>query len=739
MPQIVMAPSKGGDVDTSVKKQAFAFLEKLSTDDSLAGLHIEPIAGCIDERVRTGRVNDFWRAVLFKLQGHGKDAHYIYIGVWPHDEAIAIARKSRLSVNPVNGIAELITATDGAVPAAAPARPIQAPKAEAPPSLLGSRGFDLQSLVEDLGIDPDLARAALAATSEDEMLVLAETAVQWQGLALIDLASGTPLWTVKATLGLDTPVEPHPEPATPEQEDDALIAALQHPAARLQFALIEDNEELRRALEDGDFAAWRVFLHPEQRKYASQSYNGPFRLSGGAGTGKTVVLVHRARHLARQNPAARILLTTYTRTLAEAMDHALQRLDPTLPRASKLGDSGVYVTGIDAAARAVLVGAKDLAMDLESVLGVRSPVISGRTAQNAWAQAAATVPELPDELSSAAFLSAEYAMVVLPGRITTRDEYLTARRPGRGVALDRKKRIAVWAAIEAYRSGASIEGSIDFAEVPAVAAAHLDRTAGQSGTPRVDHVLVDEGQDLTPAHWQFLRALVAPGPNDLFIAEDAHQRIYGQSVVLGRYGIQIVGRSQRLRLNYRTTAENLRYAVGALSGAAFVDLEGEPEVADYRSARSGPAPRIIPCPSLTAELDKAAEEVSRWLAAGVEPEAIGLLVRDSHQATQLARGLDDRGVAVRVVEQGAPRPGRPLVMTMHRAKGMEFSRVLIAGANADLLPAEYLLKGLTDADRMDVLARERSLLYVAMTRARDELLITTSGSPSNLLPTTAVS
>ncbi len=326
-------------------------------------------------------------------------------------------------------------------------------------------------------------------------------------------------------------------------------------------------------------------------------------------------------------------------------------------------------------------------------------------------------------------------MVVLPARVTTRDEYLTARRPGRGVALDRKKRLAVWSVVEGYRSRASIEGSLDFAEAAAIAATFLERRAAAQGKRLFDHVLVDGGQDLTPSHWQFLRALVDPHADDLFIAEDSHQRIYGQRVVLGRYGIRIVGRSQHLKLNYRTTAQTLLYAVGVLQGDDFVDLEDAPESSGhYRSARSGPSPRLVECATLTEELNAAAKTVNEWLGDGVVPETVGILVRDAQQAGQVSRGLADRGVEVRLVDQGALRPGQPLVMTMHRAKGMEFARVLLFGINERLMPAEYLLRDLTEADRADALTRERSLLYVAATRARDELVISTSGHRSEFLP-----
>lgn len=739
MPQIIMGPSQTGTLDSSVKKQAYAFLEKLSENDALPGLHIEPISGSADERVRTGRVSDFYRAVLFKVQGQGENAHYVYLGVLAHDEAIAFAKKARLSVNPVNGIAELILSSEeGLTPShvAAPSavEAVAAPTASGPP-LLSTFGLDEESLVSDLGLDRQLALAALSTRSEDEILALAETAVQWQGLALIDLASGTPIADVKQTLGID-----QEQGECAEDVDDAkLLVALQHPAAKMEFAFIEDNDELRRAIEDPDFAAWRVFLHPEQRKYVASSYSGPFRLCGGAGTGKTVVLLHRARHLALQNPQARILLTTFTKTLAEGLKADFRRLDSTLALAANLGDPGVFISGIDAAISSVLRAHKnDISTDVEAVLGSRTLDIAARTPDAVWAEVAGFAPELPAELRSKVFLAAEYAMVVLPARVTSRDDYLTARRPGRGVALDRRKRIGIWQIVEAYRARAGIEGSIDFEEAASLAAAILERRAS-SGIHTVDHVLVDEGQDLSPSHWQFLRALVAEGPNDLFLAEDSHQRIYGQRVVLARYGIRIVGRSQRLKLNYRTTAQNLRYAVGILEGTdGYVDLEDAPEEnGHYRSARAGPKPQLYACGTLTEELDKTATTIQSWLEDGVVPETIAILVRDSQQAGLVTRGLEERSVTVRQIDTAALRQGRPLVMTMHRAKGMEFSRVLLFGVNDGLIPAEYLLKGLAEADRDDAITRERSLLYVAATRARDELVITASGVTSAFLPRSA--
>lgn len=732
MPTIVMAKVKG-KIDPSVGKKAYAFLEKLSENDTTPGLHIEPIANSADPRVRTGRVDQFYRAVLFKLVAGGTTT-YVFLGIWPHDDAIAKAKAAVLSVNPVNGVTEvrLIETAAPASETAPPAPPQQAPAARAVPVLV-QHGLTREGLVDVLGIEPVIAARALGALDDDALLAIASDAVEWQGLALLDLAAGIPIDDVRARFALE-PVAAEAVPAA--TEDERLVEGLRRPAAQITFAEIEGREELRRIIEGGDFGAWRVFLHPEQRAYAQRTYNGPFRLSGGAGTGKTVVVLHRARALSRRTPDARVLVTTFTTNLAEAMATDLRRLDPVLVQAKTLGESGVYVSGIDALASAVLrSAAHDLGPDVQAVLGVAGVPTAGRFASNPWREALeAAGSALPEALRSDAFFASEYGTVILPNRITTKEEYLKVRRPGRGVALDRTKRAAVWDVVAACRAQARVAGTLDFPEATAIAAAHLERL-GDDG-PLFDHVLVDEGQDLSPTHWQLLRALVGEHADDLLIAEDSYQRIYGQRVVLGQYGIRIVGRSRRLTLNYRTTAQNLAYALRILQDGDYVDLEdGTESSTAYRSARTGPRPQVLDTPSITKQLDAAADTIRTWVTGddAPPPETIAVLVRDRWARDRVAAGLAERGVQVRSVDREAIKPGQPVVMTMHRAKGTEFSKVLLFDISKDSIPAALKEQRYSDDAYADALLRERSLLYVAATRARDELAVTYRGAPSDLV------
>ena len=756
MVNLVWIKAKDG-MDPSMKKKAYAFLEKLGEDDTLPGLHIEPIQSAADPLVRTGRVDDNFRAVLFKVNGAFGPTYGFY-GIWPHDRAIKIARTTRLATNPVNGVPEIHRITDAVEalagdasgvgdparssgePARSSGEPHAASSPPVPPVPAGvpvrdatvlkdapgwEEGLTAQDIHARLGVDAALAARALAAPTVDALIAVIESAsVEWQADALLELATGTPLEQVRSELALD-------QSAVIEgTEDEKLLAGLDLPAARMTFYKVEDNDELRRIIESGDFGAWRIFLHPQQREYAERTRNGAFRLSGGAGTGKTVVAVHRARNLARAHPRARVLLTTYTRNLADDLASQVHRLSGA-QTVKRLDRPGVYVGGIDQVAWAVIRRARaSIADAVEDVLGrPRENLL--KPSKAGWSRAIDEAGQvLPDKIATAAFFEAEYETVVLPNRVTTESQYLHVRRQGRGVALSRARRMAVWKVIAAYRSAGEPEGGADFGERAAIAAAWLERNRERL----FDHVVVDEAQDLTPSHFRLLRALVAEGPDDLFLCEDSHQRIYGQKVTLSHYGIEIRGRARRLTLNYRTTAQNLAWAMNVLEGGSFTDLEGRAEAHPYRSSRSGPAPILVPAGSPREQMRRAAAVVRSWLpaaddgtgAGGVRaaaPETIAVLVPDRHRRDQVATALGEQGLQVRAVDREEAGPGMPLVMTMHRAKGLEFTHALLLDANTLLDPRRRYREALDEEALADWRLRERSLLYVAATRARDVLAV----------------
>ncbi|BDH77733.1 3'-5' exonuclease [Actinomyces naeslundii] len=824
MATILLPSSKTKDAtakDPSLRAKIGPFISKLSTMSTSSGLHLEPIRGSRDRRVRTARVTDFYRAVLFELTADGEVVYVIH-GIWPHDEAIKIAESVTVHVNPRNGITEVVNVGDligldpGAVEEArrtaqaelaaaqreadelaretariqaanaemrrrneeaargadADSTPTQAPGTEPVASVshrgegrttagtatgaaavpgavvVPSRdqapvwpdGLTVEMLHDELGIDVRLGAAALAAQRESQLLDLASTArVAWQGEALLNLATGATIEEIREDFGLRPSRDVAAEPT-----DADLIAGLRTRAARSTFTWLESDEDLRRAIEGLSFAEWQLFLHPQQRALVERRANGPMRVSGGAGTGKTVIAVHRAVELAKRDKAGgqepRILLTTYTRNLADDLRRQVAQLDPRLPFTEKLSEPGVMVSGLDRVARMILqqAGAK-ISPIAQEVIGQPRGRVLTYPKDNVWQEVLTLMgDELPERLRSADFLESEYELIVLPQRVTTLKQYLRVRRPGRGVALDRSKRAAVWKAMERYRDRNADLGVTSFDEQLALAAAWLDYKAAL-GTPRpFRHVLVDEAQDLTPAHLQLLRALVEPGPDDLFLAEDSHQRIYGKKITLSHYGIQVRGRSRRLTRNYRTTRQNLDVAFGILDPGTYEDMEGQAEEHHYVSPRSGPEPLLLHATDRADELSKAAELLTVWLEQDRDsedsaPETIAILVRDRYQRDAVVNGLAQHGIEVRAVDREAAGRGRPVVMTMHRAKGLEFRKVLLFDVSKNAIPRPLRDQQYSDADGDDALLRERSLLYVAATRARDQLAISWSGEASPLI------
>lgn len=807
-------------LEKSIRAKVMDFLFKLDADETSQGLHIEPINHAADKRFRTGRVDKFWRAVLFKLTGKSGTSWVIY-GVYPHDEAINMARHLTLDVNPTNGVTEIrlvdrvdaedlearigsgggnaadaadtVDATDAAVAVnAVDAHPDVATETAAPVSpgteaaapvtmraaadpVFGDKPLSATlgvvadaQLIDDLGLWAEVVAAARQCRTVDELLdgLTTMKVPDWQLDALLDLAAGTSFTDVSSKLfaphdGSEEAAEAVAAGSGDETDDDAIISGLRTSAAQLSFAEIEDEDELKRVAEGGDFEAWRVFLHPEQRRWATRSYRGPFRLSGGAGTGKTVVLVHRAVRLSKEDTptpaevssAPRVILTTFTRNLAGELDTQVTTLDRKVPRASHLGEEGLLVAGVDQLVFDVLrsASAAQLSEATTELLGRARQNVSNRSNDKDWDRALATVEaDLPERARNRVFLMEEYEQVVLPNRLTEKSAYLRVRRPDRGVRLSRQQRALVWEVFEAYRARTAASEAISFDEASHLAAVILSNRAQKTDRPdapeaqrrasyNADHLLVDEGQDLNPGHWMFLHALVRPGRDDLFIGEDSHQRIYGTKVVLSRFGINIIGRSRRLTLNYRTTERNLAFGLQILAGGDFIDLEdSEESVAGYRSLRVGTTPQVRGFANIDEEFDSVADTLRGWIEecrddATRHPEQIAVLVRSRKGRDTVVRRMAELGVDVQSVDKGAVPTGTPVAMTMHRAKGTEFRDVVIMNAGKDDIPSGLSARQQPEETVTDFNLRERSLLYVAATRARDRLVVTYSGEGSDLL------
>ncbi len=500
------------------------------------------------------------------------------------------------------------------------------------------------------------------------------------------------------------------EEVAPDRIDpDDLTTAIRRTPGQAVF--VEGPENLRDMLEAA-FDLWRVFLHPQQRKIAYRSgFNGPAMVTGGAGTGKTVTAVHRVAHLASRYDSGppQILLTTFTRTLDAALRSQVELLISEPAQRER-----VDVRNLDKVAHEVVTTER----------GTAPGFPRSRDLERLWDEAGA------DSGFSGAFLLAEWEQVILAQGLRTERAYLQARRRGRGSRLSTDQRRAVWRVVLAATEQMVQANQWTFTQVAAEAADILERT----GDRPYAHVVVDEAQDLNPAKWRLIRALAAEGADDLFIAGDPHQRIYDHRVSLASLGINVRGRSRRLSVSYRSTQEILSWAVQILGTAPATGLDDlEDSLDTYSSPLHGRRPTVRGFTDRAAELDALVEQVEEWLTHGVEADSIGIAGR----TRKVTEAVTER-LAEAAIDCGALATGPGVrVGTMHAMKGLEFRCAAVVGVDADLVPNGSRVADHTEdpVEHDHNLQRERNLLFVSCTRARDALYLSHSGAPSPFLPT----
>ncbi len=689
--------SEFSKLQKSVQLSVDAAISKFA-EHTHAGMHLEKIHNSRDPRVRTIRVDGFWRGVV--LAPESGDT-YCLVTVLPHDQANAYAGAHRFSVNQTLGVLEV--RDESAIAQVKPTLRAAAGPAE---QRLFAKASDAD--LKRLGIDAQVLPLVRLLTSESHLEALALMLPETQYAALYALASGM---TVEEAWNEVARYLPYDRPRLDVDPDD-LVAAMERTPGRVAF--VSGNDELRGILAH-PFAAWRVFLDPSQRRLAQATFSGPAQVTGGAGTGKTVTALHRTAYLAglpgtaNRDGSPSILLTSFTRSLIDALDAQLALVAPADLR------ERVDVSNVDRLAYRIVSQARG-----------RIAVTDARANRYLWARAAAQ-SGLP---FTDVFLEREWEQVILAQNLQSERAYLTCLRTGRGTPLTKAQRAQVWQLTERVTAELRAAGRSTHLQL-ADEATGLLREAG----PLYRHVIVDEAQDLHPAQWRLLRAAVAPGPNDIFIAGDPHQRIYDNRVSLASVGVSVRGRSRRLTVNYRTTQEILAWAVPLLGAAPVVGIDDNVDsLIGYRSPVHGARPEIRGAATRDEELRNLAERIRSWLDSGIEPHAIGVAAR-SGQLAELAREtLTAAGVPV--VKTGVKSAASSIKAgTMHGMKGLEFQAMAVIGVDDGTVPMPVAL---TPADtdalaRRQDLLRERCVLFVACTRARDHLYVSYAGRPSEFL------
>lgn len=662
------------------------FVAKFRQNPMATGINYERIRDAADPNMRSVRINDNMRGIVLK-----PDVGNVYCLLWvdQHDDAYHWARRHRVAIHPDVGSIQIYA--------------VQEEAASAPlvmPEVADSVGlFDTlkDREIRRLGVPDERLAVVRAVKSESELEALEALLPDEAFEALFLFAAGEPF---------DKIVNEQSAPTMIDESD--FSAALERDSTRRHFVVLTDDSDLE-ALLAAPLERWRVFLHPSQRKLVERDWNGPVKVTGGAGTGKTVVAMHRAARLARQYaqlPGRPVLFTTFTKTLAEDIRQHLELL--CTPQELEK----IQVVNLDQWASGLL-----------RRFGYSNGLLYNEADRRRFWQAAMSAMPASVDLSQQ-FMRAEFERVVLPQGCETAEDYMRASRVGRGGQLGRAMRKALWPVFAEYRAQLQA-ANLREPEAAFREACQLLRTEKPSLGIRA--MVVDEAQDISSAAFELIRAAVEPAENDLFIVGDAHQRIYRHKVVLSRVGIEVRGRSRSLKVNYRTTDEIRQWACAQLEGCAVDDLDGNVDsLRGYHSLTHGDAPDVIESASLLDDVAHVQSILKQLQDDGMELRQVCVTARTNDDVDGLARELQQTGVScLRLENSTADDPAVPGVRlaTMHRIKGLEFSVVILAAYKGATNYAEQFSRDEDAGVTEDTELSERCLLHVAATRAKRNLFL----------------
>lgn len=663
----------------------------LQMDPSAPGLQFHRIDKSKDPNFWSIRVNRDLRIVV-----HKTTSSFLLAYIAHHDDAYAWATRRRIEAHPKTGaiqIVEVRERVEEIAPLSYAAQSLAEPKVEsappvAPPIFETLSPDDLLTI----GVPGDWIEEVQHA-SEDRFFDLASHLPAEAAEALLQYAA-------TGTLHRPTPPPVHADPFA-------------HPDALRRFRGVENIEELQRALEY-PWEKWTVFLHPSQREIVERDFTGPARVAGSAGTGKTIVALHRAARLAQSGPQARVLLTTFSRPLANALEHKLKIL---------IGEESSVIP------RVVVTPFRGVADELyQLAFGRRPHAPLEELVRSALAKAA---KEQGVTEFTARFLSSEWTYVVDAWQLDNAEAYANVPRLGRKNRIGAKQRARLWPVFAATRKAINDRGFHTWAQIFAEVTAYY---SGREHKP-FRYIVVDEAQDLGVPELRLLAAIAPSELNALFFAGDLGQRIFQQPFSWLTLGVDMRGRSQTLKVNYRTSHQ-IRQAADRLLPKVVRDVDGlEEERFGTVSVFNGPDPLIAMHADAKAELAAVGQWISQAVSDGISPSEIGIFVRTEDQLDRARAAVHVAGHDVLQLSEREDDPaGRVSIGTMHLAKGLEFKAVAVMACDDEVLPLQSRIESVADeVDLDDVYETERQLLYVACTRARDRLLVSGVAPASEFL------
>ena len=668
-------------------------VDKFKNNPKSSGLNYEKLH--FANNMHSIRVDGSYRCIVMIPKTNDV---YILLWVDNHDDAYDWAKKHKCIVNAQTGNLEIIQATHEAESISS--------SHETSTETFFSKFKDKELL--KLGVDAKLLKYVKSIDNENDLDNFRKHITEEVYEALFYLLSGDSYEEVYNYL--------YAENNTNIDEDD-FTTALENDSSKRSFYVVEEGDTELRNMLNAPLEKWRVFLHPTQRKLVEKNYNGAVRVLGGAGTGKTVVAMHRAKYLASRINMfenKKILFTTYTKNLAIDIYENLKKIcEPELL-------SKIEVKNLD-----------QWVYEFLTKHGYKNEIIYSSKTDDLWEDA---LTSKPSELAlSDSFFKEEWERVIQASGVATLNDYIKVSRTGRGTRLSRTQRKQIWEVFEEYKLLLSAKNYKEPSDAMRDARILLKNSDQESV---YSHVIIDEAQDFNAEAFRLIRDMVVESKNDIFIVGDAHQRIYGHKVVLGQCGINIRGRGKKLKLNYRTTDEIRKWSVALLNGEQIDDMDdGLDSNSDYKSLYHGPKPLIKGFDSYESEVEFINNYI-KDLKEEDEKSSICLVARTQKIIDSYSGYFTDKNIAIvkisRNTKDTISHNGIRLA-TMHRVKGLDFDHVIIASMNDGIVPLKF--QEISDEKQIEneKQLKEKSLVFVAATRAKKSLLITYYGDRSKLL------
>ncbi|MBH8602046.1 UvrD-helicase domain-containing protein [Thermoactinomyces sp. CICC 23799] len=679
------------EVPPQVQKLAWDMIHQLTQHPEAHGLNFERVKGAIDPKVHSVRVNQKYRAILVKPE---KEDVNLFVWIDNHDQAYEWAEKKRFEVNKATGLLQMWTS----------------PGRNGSNTVKGIFSDYTEKQLIAIGVPEELIPVIYSIQTADELYKYADEIPEDTFEPLLWIAQGEPYQDV---LQIVTEIKAEQRKGQ-EKSDQPFLQAMLNTSG--QVAVISSDTQLQEMLKY-PFDRWRLFLHSTQKELVEKDFSGPVKVLGGAGTGKTVVALHRARKLVRDYllPDEKLLFTTFNVNMAAIVQDYLN----TMCTPEEL--QRIDVINIDRLAKEIV----------ETYCGVQinKMIESDQDREVIWRQVGSRLNIDPSQLL---LIKREYDRFIQPYGIEVKEEYLNLLRKGGKTKISKREREEIWKVVEHVRSEMEERGWYEYSDIIRMARKWLETNPGRLSYRAA---IVDEAQDFTEESFKLLRALVPKNRNDLFIVGDPHQRIYSRFAVLSRCGIDVRGqRSRRLRINYRTTEQIRKQAMQVIRQIPFDDLDGGQNFADDISLLSGTEPVCVNFANVNLERQFILKQVKELLSEGILPHEIGLFARTKKMVERYQKFLEDNGVPASLLTTESHLSNKGVHCgTMHRSKGLEFRVVFLAGVNEKVVPLDTFTKIEDVEEREEKMRQERSLLYVASTRAREKLFITSYGELSPFL------